>query len=284
MLERTKGIARTMLRWAGKHPALLGPLRPFGLRGLFPEPVWTRLPVDFEFAVDLPDGARMRYRSHAGDTIGRALFWRGILSYEPETMRTFLSLAKSARTVLDIGANTGLYTLLACAANPRCRVFAFEPVPRVCRALTRNICINGFAERCTAEMSAVGEREGSARLFMPFSSLNPEYFCAADADSMLVKLLSIDGYLGRSVPVDLVKIDVEAFEDKVLQGMIGTVERCRPNIIVECLPGGPYKEVERILRRFNYSFYYLHSSGPIRRLHIGPVPGTRFPNCLCVAR
>ena len=96
-----------------------------------PSVLWRRLPVAGEFAVSLPEGGRFLYSSVHGDQIGRALHWRGLDWWESETIGVWLRLVAGASRVLDIGANTGVYTLLACAGNPTARVTSFEPVPHI---------------------------------------------------------------------------------------------------------------------------------------------------------
>jgi hypothetical protein len=83
-----------------------------------PAAVWRRLPVDLTFQVDVPGGETLLYRSTPNDAIGRSLYWRGLEGYEPETVGPFLEFARRARVVLDVGAKTGLFALLAAAVNP----------------------------------------------------------------------------------------------------------------------------------------------------------------------
>lgn len=115
------GKARTVAEGLAGIVLQAGPLRR-GLRrltleGRVPCELWTRIPVVEDFEVDLGDRVSFRYSRADGDAIGRSLYWRGTQEWEPTTVRPFLALARRSRRFLDIGANTGLYTLLATAVK-----------------------------------------------------------------------------------------------------------------------------------------------------------------------
>jgi FkbM family methyltransferase len=193
------------------------------------------------------------YRSTPADTIGRVLYWKGLSSWEAETIPFFCQLAKNSNIVLDIGANTGFYSLLACAANPHAEVFSFEPVPKVCSCLENNIVANNFQSRCHAVAAAVSNTLGQVDV------------CELEGDVPTASSLEVTGYRGKkgkvikvnSITIDtlnlhaelvgLVKIDVETFEDVVLEGMAALLEKYLPNMIVECNYDGPFRSVENIL-------------------------------------
>jgi len=61
----------------------------------------------------------LRLYCESGDRITIAVFRDGLLAYEPETLQLFVALLPSAATVLDIGANTGLFALLAVTQDRR---------------------------------------------------------------------------------------------------------------------------------------------------------------------
>ena len=70
--------------------------------------------------------------------------------------------------------------------------------------------------------------------------------------------------------MDLAKIDVEGFEPQVLKGMRTTLQRFRPALFIECLPDGPYREVEEILKNLGYQSYLLSREGPIQVERVTP--------------
>ncbi|MEL6680820.1 MAG: FkbM family methyltransferase, partial [Pseudomonadota bacterium] len=81
---------------------------------------------------------------------------------------------------LDIGANQGLYALLA-GRNPACtRAIAFEPVARTHGFLRRNIALNDLAERVTPVQAAVSQRRGTAEIALPDGHSGAASLCRGD--------------------------------------------------------------------------------------------------------
>lgn len=286
--------AKTVLRSALRVMTRTSPVR-VSLRGLtsagvLPASLWKRLPVDATFPVSLPDGTRFQYSAVGSDDIGRALYWRGLASWEPETIRVFFRLAQQAKLTFDVGANTGLFTLIACAANPTGRVVAFEPVPYVFSRLQEQICVNQFEARCMLRREAVSSEPGKTKFHIPTeeipksASLNVEGFRGIPGTLIDVTVTTIDRVAAETGKIDLMKIDVEGFEDKALEGMHTVLTEDRPEIVVECNPDGPYQAVERILSSYGYRFYHLHGAGPRRIEHIVPDESQHYRNYLCSPR
>jgi len=238
---------------------------------LLPVHIWSRLPVTFEFEVVLAEAESFRYRGEIEDGIARALYWNPGGSWEWQTLRVFRSLAKTSRVVLDIGAHTGVYSLLACAVNAHSKVIAVEPCPVVYRLLQRNIMINGFSSRIQPLALAASSMKGFSKLYVPakfltMATLRPDGWGGVLGDPIEVPCATVDSIcseiLGESV--DLIKMDVEGWEDRVLQGSQEVLAKDSPVLIIECAPEGPLKEVGRILSTFSYRFFSLHDAVPQR--------------------
>ncbi len=269
--DKGRSIARQLMRIS----ILRAALRMLSLAGFLPPAIWKRLPVEVVFPVKLPDGRSFLYSATPNDGIARALYWRGLEDWESETIPVFYRLAQSAGIVLDIGANTGFYTLLACTANSRVRVIAFEPVPRVYEKFLEHIRLNHFEDRCEAYQIAVSNFIGMAEMHIPLgdlptsASLNPEGFRGFDGVLRQVPVTTIDAVVGERA-VDLAKIDVEGFEPQVLEGMQMTLQRFRPTLFIECLPDGPYRQVEEMLKVQGYQIYALTRKGPVNVERVVP--------------
>jgi hypothetical protein len=89
-------------------------------------------------------GVSASYELGPRDANGEILYWVGLKRFEPGTVPLFIELAKNSRGTLDIGSNTGLFALLACAANPRTKVVAWEPVPYLAAKLRAKYRIERF--------------------------------------------------------------------------------------------------------------------------------------------
>lgn len=269
-----------------------GPLRRgtrhLAMAGHLPRQVWERLPVADEFQVDLDGGASFRYAPIMGDRIGRGLYWRGMHEWEAGTLRPFLALARTAGHFLDIGANTGVYTLMATAVNPSLTAVAYEPVPRVFQRLRTNLELNGVTGRCTVRGVAVADRASRARLHVPSvslpssASLSEQGFHGKAGELVEVDVVTVDQEQMGRPRVDLAKIDVEGFEDQVIAGMATTIAADRPVIVCECNPDGPCDRVEGLMRSHGYGFVHLRTAAPILMPGIVPDPSERDRNYLFI--
>jgi FkbM family methyltransferase len=256
-------------------------------RGLVPESVWTRLPVERSFHIQVPGTAGFKYTSHRRDGVGRELYWRGI-GHEATTIREFSSRCELASVVFDIGANSGLFTLLACAINPKTSVVAFEPAPEVRLQLQTLVKENGFESRCVIRSEAASNANGTALLHVPdeswtSSSLNPSGFHGISGRPIEIKTVTVDSVAAECSNVDLIKIDVEGFEDVVLEGAQETVARFAPAIILECNPDGPASAINAFLRRNNYACFQLAETlRPAEE--VNPARNQNYRNWLCTPR
>jgi len=219
--------------------------------------------------VHYPHGIHFQYQPSAYDGIGRHLYWKGESSWEFETIEIFCRLALRARRVLDIGANTGTYSLIACAAHENTRVTAFEPVPRIRAQAREAIDLNGFQDRCELREDAVSDSIGTARFHVPSealptsASLHAEGFRSLQGQHIEVQLTTIDALLAEDDAVDLVKIDVEGFEDAVLRGMERVLRQHRPAVFLECNHDGPVQALGAVIQQHGLQLYHLRPGGPV---------------------
>jgi FkbM family methyltransferase len=210
-------------------------------------------------------GVSGRYELGPRDTVGEVLYWYGLKRFEPSTVPLFIELARKSRGVLDIGANTGLYAVLACAANPAARVFAWEPVPYLAQKLRNNISLNGFEGRCEVRQAAVGRCNQEVEFYISddttMSSLSTPYAAAKGhtATKTHVQMESVDTLVPADCAIDLIKIDVEGHEFEALSGAAETLRRWQPKIVFECLPETDPEPIESLLRGVGYSISALSS-------------------------
>jgi len=133
---------------------------------------------------------------------------------------------------IDIGANQGLFSLVA-ARNPNChKIVALEPVPSTFAKLQANLKLNDLEDRADAINAALADHAGSAEI-----ALKPEHSGAAslrdDTDfggpSQTIKLFSItelDPHLPANLPL-FVKIDVEGYEPIAIRQLLRSTHASR---------------------------------------------------------
>ena len=132
---------------------------------------------------------------------------------------------------VDVGANQGLYAILA-AKNALCeRVVCFEPIAATCCRLGQNIELNGVGHKCDIVESAISSRKGNA--FMSFDSSHSGKACLQtdalegrfkEAVTMIDRNELSRIFAAHTLPVVL-KVDVEGFEEIVLQEIFSSIIR-----------------------------------------------------------
>jgi FkbM family methyltransferase len=285
----TRNSVRSWLRALSAVTPLWQTLRWIRRHGLLPRMLTRHLPVRGTFRVEV-GGTRRRflYSSIASDMVGRYLFWDGAGGDQPETVDVFLSLIDESTRFVDVGANTGLFTLIACASKKNLCVVAFEPVPRVFDRLKWNVEQNGFTARCILRQQVVADHIGKSwfhvlNVDLPTSaSLNQVGFRGRAGDLMEIDTTTIDHVRKAVGAIDLVKIDVEGFEPAVLAGMRETLAKDRPIVILECHVDGPAQSVRSELDPHGYAFYHCRPGAVRRSDTLAPDPAFPYRNWLCV--
>ena len=198
----------------------------------------------------------------------------------------FYELAKSARVFLDVGANTGYFTLLSCAASDSCRSVCFEPAPRTRQLLMDNLSLNDWTSRCEVREEAVSDAPGKAFLIMPYYHLDAALegipLRVPEEMRFEVTVTTIDSIAPSGA--DLVKMDIERHEHKALAGMPQLLADSKPTIILEVSPGGPVEAIHEILDPLGYKHFHLLPEGPREMKRIEPDPAMSARNYLCAAR
>jgi FkbM family methyltransferase len=150
-------------------------------------------------------------------------------------MAFVLHLLRADDLFVDVGANAGAYTLLACAARGAAGV-AIEPVPEAFERLRANVALNGVGDRVRLCNCAAGERAG----VLPFEAgMGPMSRVALPGERgpavAEVEVRTLDALLERDAPT-MIKIDVEGFETAVLAGARETLSS--PSLLALLLETG----------------------------------------------
>ena len=180
---------------------------------------------------DGPRTAKIAMHGHKGaDQVARALGQMGWEGFEaPLPSAVVRILRRWPGVLLDVGANTGFYSLIAVASGPDTTAIAYEPVPAIVEMLRANLRLNRASKRVTVEELAIGDRSGRATLHLPppqpdgtietSASLEPD-FKEVIASSFEVRTSTLDdAWRASGEPaVTMVKVDVEGAEARVLAG------------------------------------------------------------------
>ena len=127
--------------------------------------------------------------------------------------------------IFDVGANSGQYATIARQAFPQARITSFEPNPAAFAKLQETagrLGIQAIAMGCGSTPGKAAMFDRSADAGTPFATLVPGVLEQAgmDPERFEVELTTIDAFcVEQGVDqLDLLKIDVEDFEQSVLEG------------------------------------------------------------------
>lgn len=179
-------------------------------------------PADRRFAVESANGVRMLVDPLSD--LGRKLVTT--LSYEPDVERLVAELLQPGATFVDIGANEGYFSAYASKlVGEKGRVVAVEPQARLQWLLEANLKVNG-AENFSIVPAAIGANSGEGTLHLaPVLNHGSSGFIKLSrfwTNSQTVPVITAGELFERATidKADLVKIDVEGFEDGVVGSLV----------------------------------------------------------------
>jgi len=187
----------------------------------------------------------------------RAIFKRRYERHINETGEAELPLLKQfvgrGDLCLDIGANLGTYAYELGRLTGYC--VAFEPNPQLADLLC-SLHLEGVEVRQLAIADSSGTAEFSvppSRFGHALGSLKRNSDGASGAGTYLVRTARVDD-LGLET-VRFIKIDVEGFEEEVIDGAIETIRRDKPTLLIEIEERQNAGGIERISRKLGTEGY-----------------------------
>jgi FkbM family methyltransferase len=225
------------------------------------------------------------YLNGSGGDQENLIFWKGLKGWdEPETIEIIYLLKAEIKTFIDIGANTGIYSLFVKSMLPDAEVIAFEPSRTINNELSLNLQLNNLNIRheAIALSNKTGEltfydstipHQTSASLSERMNKVNPSL--NGNVFEYLVKVDTLDNYIFQSnlKDVSIVKIDVELHEPEVFEGMINTFRTFKPYIVFECLFQDLADKLELILHAHGYNLYHLEGGGNFKLVKVEHLSG-----------
>lgn len=171
----------------------------------------------------------------------------------------------------DVGANIGLYSLLACdLISPNGRVYAFEPAPANVQLLQRNVALNGYNTEIEVKQIALTDQftSKSISFYTPKNGgVSPESSLITGGKNekeVKVQTDTIDHFCANNrIRPTVIKIDTEGAELPILKGALDIVSNCYPMLIVEYHGsktvdfGYDIQELWRTIERLGYEQIYI---------------------------
>jgi len=174
------------------------------------------------------------------DVVVWEYLWRGADGYEPDMVAQWCNWCRAASgEVWDIGAYSGLMSILAALSHPKNMVHLFEPLARVVERANVNVKLNGLQSRIARHSVACSDRTGMAEMilyrdenFLGTGSSIEAKGTLKQFGKQAIRTVALDELLPNARP-RVVKIDVEGHELATLRGMRRTLERAKPHMLVE---------------------------------------------------
>lgn len=168
---------------------------------------------------------------------------------------------------IDVGANVGSYSILACSAVGA-KGIAFEPVPSTFKRLVENMRLNHLEEKVTCINKVVGAHQGSIAFTSDTDTTNHALAAEEQCENVVnVEVTSLDAAL-HSEPPALIKIDVEGYETPVLEGAQEILKKQSVHSVIMELNGSGnrygYDEPKILEMMFGYNFK-TYSYNPMDR-------------------
>ena len=151
--------------------------------------------------------------------------------WEPTETYWFVKSVRPGDVVVDVGANTGYYTLIAAKlVGDSGRVYAFEPDPVSFELLQRNVRLNRL-HNVVLERKAVSNENGVLKLYIAEENKGDHRIYQPEGEqreSVSVDAVSLNSYFeGLHATVDFVKVDTQGAELSILLGMDELVRRSK---------------------------------------------------------
>jgi len=148
------------------------------------------------------------------------------INAEAETRKFVQEIVKNNFTIIDAGAQVGMYSLLFSLLAPNGKIYSFEPTETI-NFLNKNVELNQASNIETLKI-ALSNKTGKFvdKIFRVWSE--------STIEEQLFDFITIDDFIDqRKLEIDLIKIDVDSYDYEVLLGAKKTLLEQSPIVIVE---------------------------------------------------
>jgi FkbM family methyltransferase len=165
------------------------------------------------------------YDEHFPRLLEKSLKKEGITRYQWKARDAAIAACDNKRICIDIGANVGLWS---CDLVEKFeKVIAFEPVKDFIECYRKNVKKdNFFVYEC-----ALGREESYIKMNIVEGNTGHTHIDKNSIGKGNIPLKTLDSF--NFTNVDLIKIDVEGYENDILQGALHTIEYNKPVLVIE---------------------------------------------------
>tara|TARA_R110002012_G_scaffold114079_2_gene260434 strand:+ start:38662 stop:39633 length:972 start_codon:yes stop_codon:yes gene_type:complete len=226
-----------------------------------------------------------KLKSEGNDALSNKLYYEA--NWEDETIYLLKALVPKAKVFFDVGANIGVFSLLAEQFNPNTTIYCFEPNPINVNRIKANLIANN-SKNTNLVSKAIGEKKGQLEFYVPngnytsdvssFYNAHTKDFNDFGTKAINVEVISLDEFVleNKEAP-DLIKMDIELFEYQALKGSLNLLREENPVIIIELFNDVVKRAInpalndelekdltlktEKLLADLGYHFYLISTKG-----------------------
>jgi FkbM family methyltransferase len=284
---KMKHAVQQLLLPTAVNRAVISMMRPF--RGRLPARMLTKIPYVGSVKCNLPNGRSFTLHSDGRDFVASAVYWYGIDGVEGLSTRAFIDLLNGVEVVLDVGANSGIYSLIAGSYSEHIRVYGFEPVRAVYEYFANAVSRNQLSNVQPVH-GALTNFDGEIEMFveeglrLPLSASARQESAGGYGRVEKSPAIMLDSFVAKNEigKIDLIKLDTETTEPDVLRGGLQTIKKHRPVILCEVQYGATESELNRIFGDLNYRYFLVGSSKLLPKDTIVGDPSGIYNNYLFV--
>lgn len=188
----------------------------------------------------------------------------------------------------DVGANIGIYSLIAASKITTGKIYAFEPSAKSLPYLYENIFLNQLGDKVKVIEKVVSDKNGFLSFdisgaadynHISYSQKSSAYSSNNKVDSkkdnIRLPSITLDDFISKNkIPhIKLIKIDVEGTEILVLKGLEKSLRSKLIDVLIVEVSEWTFKkfsfspeEVYKFLRKYDFNLYYFSPKNKLKKL------------------
>ena len=165
------------------------------------------------------------YDDHFPRLLDKSVRIDGVARYQWRARDAAIEACNQRRVCIDIGANVGLWSCDLVTAFDH--VIAFEPVAEFIECFKKNISNTNYI----IHQMALGRSESFIEMNIVQGNTGHTHVDQTSIGKGTIPLKTLDSFNFDNI--DMIKIDVEGFEEEILAGAMNTIKRNKPILVVE---------------------------------------------------
>jgi len=229
---------------------------------------YKELKFEEKFKVKLSKNKSFYLMNYGGST-EIEIFWKGLFTtWENDAGWIWIQVCQFCDVILDIGANKGIYSLVAKTINPNATIYAFEPSIYTFDKLKKNVEINNYNIQCES-LAISNKTEDQIFYDLPLknqttASISPDKMknfegYKGEIIEYLVKTTTLTNYIEKNnIPkIDLIKLDIELHEPEAIEGMGDYLIKNKPIVLLEVLTEEIALKLNKLIDFNSFELFHL---------------------------